>query len=93
VDLNRYWERVLRTQGVAQTGAPKQYKNWSYKTVSQVIEKNVLPDVIDIVPGANHVGLMVIQGKENRYGTVKLEIPIYNMRGQEVHEFIFVINT
>ena len=93
VDLNSYWERVLRIQGAAQTGSPKQYNNWSYKTVSQVINENVLQDTVDIVPGANQVGFMLFQGMKNRYGTAKIKIPIYNMNGKEVHEFIFVINT
>jgi hypothetical protein len=93
VDLNSYWERVLRNQGAAQTGSPRQYNNWSYKTVSQVINDNVLQDTVDIVPGDSQVGYMLFQGMQNRYGTAKIEIPIYNMNGKEVHEFIFIINT
>jgi len=92
VNLNSYWGGVLRNQGVAQTGSPKQYKNWSYKTVSQVINDNVLQDTVDIVPGSNQIGLMLFQGMSNRYGTAKIKIPIYNLSGKEVHEFIFVID-
>jgi hypothetical protein len=93
VDLNSYWERVLRQQGVAQTGSPKMYKNWSYKTVSQVINDNVLYDSFDIVPGVDQRGFMLIQGVPNRFGTARIEIPIYDMNGKEIHEFIFIINT
>ena len=93
VNLNSYWESVLRNQGVAQTGSPKMYKNWSYNAVSQVINQNVLQDTVDIVPGSEQTGLMLFQGISNRYGTAKIKIPIYNMNGAEVHEFIFVIDT
>jgi hypothetical protein len=93
VELKGYWERVLRNQGVAQTGSQKMYKNWSLKTVSQVINDNVLQDTVDITPGSDQSGLMLFQGRANRYGTAKIIIPIYNMKGKEIHEFIFVINT
>ena len=92
VDLNSYWERVLRNQGVAQTGSPKKYKNWSYSAVSQVINQNVLQDTVDIVPGSDKSGLMLFQGISNRFGTAKIKIPVYNMNGKEIHEFIFVID-
>ena len=93
VSLNSYWESVLRNQGVAQTGTAKRYKNWSYNSVSQVITQNVLQDTVDIVPGSEQTGLMLFQGISNRSGTARIEIPIYNMNGAEVHEFIFIIDT
>ena len=92
VDLNSYWERELRNQGAAQTSVSQTYSNWSYKAVSQNINEHVLLDTVDIVPGPDQTGFLLFQGKNSRYGTAKIKIPIYNMSGKEIDEFIFVID-
>jgi hypothetical protein len=92
VELNSYWEGQLRNPGVAQTGSPSTYRNWSYNTVSQVINQNVLQDAPDIVPGTDHIGLLIFQGIPNRYGTAEITIPFYNTSGKLIHEFILLID-
>jgi hypothetical protein len=92
IELNSYWEGLLRNPGVAQTGSPGRYRNWSYNTVSQVINKNVLQDTVDIVPGTDHIGLLLLQGIPNRYGTAEITIPFYSTNGKLIHEFILLID-
>ncbi len=92
VELNSYWEWQLRNPGVAQTGSPSRYRNWSYNTVSNVINKNVLQDTLDIVPDTDHIGLLIFQGIPNRYGTAEITIPFYNTSGKLIHEFILLID-
>ena len=92
VELNSYWEGQLRNPGVTQTGSPSRYRNWSYNTVSNVINKNVLQDTLDIVPDTDHIGLLLFQGIPNRYGTAEITIPFYNSSGKLIHEFILLID-
>ncbi len=92
VELNSYWEGQLRNPGAAQTGSPSKYRNWSYNTVSNVINKNVLQDTLDIVPGTDHIGLLIFQGIPNRYGTTEITIPFYSTSGKLIHEFILLID-
>jgi hypothetical protein len=92
VELNSYWEGLLRNPGVAQTGSPGRYRKWSFNRVSQVINKNVLQDSMDLVPGTDQIGLLIFQRIPNRYGTAEITVPFYNTSGKLIHEFILLID-
>lgn len=92
VELNSYWEGLLRNPGIAQTGSPSRYRNWSFNKVSRVINQNVIQDTLDLVPGTDHIGLLIFQRIPNRYGTAEITIPFYNTSGKLIHEFILLID-
>jgi hypothetical protein len=92
VELNSYWEGQLRNPGAAQTGSPSRYRNWSYNTVSQVINENVIQDTVSLLPGTDYTGFLIFQGIPNRYGTAEITIPFYSTTGRLIHEFILLID-
>jgi len=92
VEFNQYWEELLRNPGAASTGSPYKYRDWSYSTVSKVITENVLPDSLDIAPGPEYRGFLLLEGIQGRYGTAKITINMYDLTGKRIHEFIFLID-
>ena len=92
VELNSYWEKQLRNPGAAKSGSPSRYRKWSYNTVSNIINKHVLPDAHDLVPGTDRRGFMLFQGVPNKYGTTKITIPFYDTGGRLIHEFILILD-
>jgi hypothetical protein len=87
VEFSAYWESQLRNRPAPTGGRSDVYKNWSYSTVSKNINEHVLTNVIDLEPGKEYGGYMLLEGKKNTHGSVEVWIPMYDMRGNKLHRF------
>jgi len=92
VDFSQYWEQSLRNPGAATTGGRRRYRDWSYSSVLSVINENVLPDSLDMLPGPAYSGFMLFGVGERKYGTARVTVPLYAVSGRKIHEFVFLID-
>jgi hypothetical protein len=88
VELNRYWEDLLRNRNTS----PGRYRSWSFNEITKIIDETVLSDVVELYPDEEYSGFLLFEGEKYRHGTARLVIPFYERSGKKLTELIFLID-
>ncbi len=91
VELTSYWERRLRNRTHPSASLSSRHRDWSYNTISKIVEDTVIPDVLTLGTQDEFTGLLIFVGLRNRHGSATIHIPVYDTVGKEIHEFILIL--
>jgi hypothetical protein len=86
-DLLTVWEYRLRKRTMG--SASVQYHNWSRKYVLNLLETKVLSEPIAVTPQTEISGLLLFRSFPRETGEAELTLPVYDMKGTLIQEFIF----
>jgi hypothetical protein len=87
-----YWHETLRYGKNPRNKKSTVYSNWSESVTTDKIEKDVLPEVWEIMPGEEIRGLILFDPLRNVKTPVTLRIPLYEPSGTVVHTFEYQVN-
>jgi hypothetical protein len=79
--LAQFWENRIRES--------ESLRGWNSSKTRKVINNNVLPNELTVVPDTSSDGILLFRGNFPNYGTAAVYVPIFDEHGKRLSTFRF----